>query len=386
MNLTRRQRIAHLIEPSGSVAVQQIAATAFFLGAAFAVSAAYFVLTLPALDAETADLARLVYYSGGWIFIAEFLTRLWLAPHRDTDPTTMAWSSRRRYLASGLGIADLVSALPVVLILGGVASLDSIGGLALVSLCKVARYVTGIELLTKVIRNESRALGSLLLVVLILIVLSAALMYRLEHLAQPDSFSSVPATIWWAVVTIATVGYGDLAPITDAGRALGSFIIILGVATFAMPAGILASGFASEMRRRNFLITWQTVANVPLFADLSAAGISEITRLLRPEAIPANRVVVHQGDSADAMYFIMSGEVKVELSPQPIRLKQGQYFGEIALLKEIQRTATVITLADSQFLVLRKVDFRNLIDSSPRISARIASVAERRLKELEEGH
>lgn len=385
MELTRRQHFAHLIEPGGSLTAPKVVATAIFLGTALAVSAAYSVLTLPELDDITARFAKTIYIFGGLIFVAEFVIRLWLEPHRDTDPTTMSWSGRRRYLFSGLGIADLLSALPVLLILGGVTSFDTIGGLALISLCKFARYVRGIDLLIQVIRNESRSLISLLVIVLILIVLSAALMYRFEHIAQPDNFSSMPATIWWAVVTIATVGYGDMSPVTDAGRTLGSIIIILGVATFAMPAGILASGFASEMRRRNFLVTWQTVANVPLFADLSAAGISEITRLLKPEAIPANRVVVHQGDSADAMYFIMSGEVKVEVTPQPIRLHSGQYFGEIALLKDIQRTATVVTLADSQFLVLRKVDFRILIDSNPRIADRIANVAERRLKELEEG-
>ena len=156
-----------------------------------------------------------------------------------------------------------------------------------------------------------------------------------------------------------------------------------------MPAGILASGFASEMRRRNFLVTWKTVADVPLFSDLNAGEIAEITRLLHPHGVPAHHVVVHHSDASDAMYFIMSGEVEVEveieITPTPVRLKEGQYFGEIALLKDIERTATVITNKDCQLLPLPATDFRNLMKRPPNISEKITRQAEGRLQELEIG-
>jgi voltage-gated potassium channel len=130
-----------------------------------------------------------------------------------------------------------------------------IGELALLSLCKSGRYVASLGLLAQVVRNEACSLVSVLLLLLILVVL-ASIMYRFEHEAQPESFSSIPSCIWWAVVTVATVGYGDMAPVTELGRVLSGLIMILGVTTFAMPVGILASGFADEMRRRNFLVTW----------------------------------------------------------------------------------------------------------------------------------
>lgn len=385
MDLTRAQRLAHILEPDRSMTSSQLAVATLLLGSALAIATVYSIRTLPGLDGSSGQLLHKIYIVAGLVFVFELGLRFWLQPQREAAPTARAWSSRGRYLLSGLGIVDVLSALPVLLILGGLSSYETIGALALVSLCKAARYIAGIDLLIQVVRNEAQALISVLTIVLILVFLSAALMYRFEQAAQPEVFNSLPSTLWWAVVTIATVGYGDMTPVTGPGRLLGGIIIILGVATFAMPAGILASGFASEMRRRSFLVTWQTVANVPLFADLSSTGISEITRLLKPESIPARRVVVRHGDPADAMYFIMSGEVEVEMTPQPIRLKKGKYFGEIALLKDIQRTATVITLTDCQFLVLTAVDFRELIDSNPRIKSRVANIAERRLEELEKG-
>lgn len=364
----------------------QMAVAGVFLTAAVGASAAFAAITVPDLSASGSKMAYQIYIAGGIVFAAEFLIRLWLAPQQEIDPLARAWPFRRRYLLSGLGFVDLLSAIPALLILFGIASYQDVGELALISLCKSARYVAGLGLLTQVVRNEARSLISVLLLLMILVILASGLMFRFEHTAQPEIFSSVPTTIWWSVVTVATVGYGDMTPVTEIGRIFGGLIMILGVATFAMPAGILASGFASEMRRRKFLVTWQTVADVPLFSDLNAAEIAEITRLLRPQIVPAHRVVVHHGDTGDAMYFIMSGEVEVEITPKPVRLKQGQYFGEIALLKDIERTATVITMTDCQLLAIPATDFRNMLSRHPKIEAKITRQAEGRLRNSETGH
>ncbi|MBT5495626.1 MAG: cyclic nucleotide-binding domain-containing protein [Alphaproteobacteria bacterium] len=385
MELTRRQRLAYLLDSSSSMSPSQMGMATVFLGAAVVAATAFATITVPSLSPRTIDAANGVYWVCGTVFLAEYLLRIWLAPQQELRPVN-AWVYRRRYLTSGLGIVDLLSALPIFLIFTGAMSHSEIGELTLLSLCKSARYVASLGLLTQVVRNEARSLISVLLLLMILVVLASGLMYRFEHEAQPESFSSIPTTIWWAVVTVATVGYGDMTPTTELGRVFGGLIMILGVATFAMPAGILASGFASEMRRRNFLVTWQTVADVPLFSDLNAGEIAEITRLLRPHGVPAHRVVVHHGDAGDAMYFIMSGEVEVEITPTPVRLKEGQYFGEIALLKDIERTATVITNKDCQLLSLPATDFRNLMKHHPNISEKITRQADGRLQELEIGH
>ena len=159
--------------------------------------------------------------------------------------------------------------------------------------------------------------------------------------------------------------------------------MVIGIAVFAVPAGILATGFASEIRKRDFVVTWQTVANVPLFAGLDAARIAEIARLLKRQVVPAQFAVVRRGDPADAMFFIMGGEVQVDISPRPVRLGRGQYFGEIALIRDTVRTATVTTLAECQLLSLDVADFRRLLENNPSLNAAITRTAEARLGELQ---
>src|SRR5262249_54792550 len=179
--------------------------------------------------------------------------------------------------------------------------------LRLLRVLKLARYTPAFALFAAVIRNESRPLLATFLVVAVLIVLESAVMYVLERDAQPKVFASIPHAMWWAIVTIATVGYGDIFPITPAGKLVGGGVV--GIALFAVPAGILATGFASEIRKRDFVVTWQTVAHVPLFGGLDASRIAEIARLLKSQVVPAQFVVVRRGDPADAMFFIMTGEV-----------------------------------------------------------------------------
>src|SRR6185295_902088 len=130
----------------------------------------------------------------------------------------------------------------------------------------------------------------------------------------------------WGIVTIASVGYGDMTPVTPLGRIFGGMVILLGIAVFAVPAGILATGFAAELRRRDFVVTWQTVAKVPLFATLGASAIAEIAQLLEPRLVAAQSVLVRRGETAHAMYFVMEGEVEVDLQPHAVRLGKGQFF------------------------------------------------------------
>jgi len=192
-------------------------------------------------------------------------------------------------------------------------------------------------------------------------------------------FSSVHHTLWWAIVTIASVGYGDMIPLTPIARLLSGFLMLLGIAVFAVPAGILATGFAKELRKRDFLVTWKAVSRLPLFSGLDANAIGDISRLLTSQILPPDTVIVRKGDAAQAMFFILEGDVEVEINPKPVRLTAGQYFGEIALLKDVERTATVISITEVQLLVLGVKDFRRLIEENPQIRENITRVAESRL-------
>jgi voltage-gated potassium channel len=201
----------------------------------------------------------------------------------------------------------------------------------------------------------------------------------LERETQPKVFASIPHSMWWAIVTIATVGYGDMYPVTPLGKLVAGLVMVLGIAVVAVPAGILATGFAAEMRKREFVVNWQTVANLPLFSGLDATRIAEIVRLLKPQVVPAQFAVVRRDEPADAMFFIMSGQVEVDVHPHPVRLHRGQYFGEIALLRDIVRTATVTAVTECQLLALDVADFRRLLETNPGLKASITRLAEQRI-------
>jgi voltage-gated potassium channel len=335
--------------------------------------------TMPGLSPTALGWMGLVSIVTFVIFTIEYLGRLISATGRDPAAAEAPLLSAWHYFRSPLGIVDALVVLPQLGHAVGLLGPEWARLGAVLAVVKIARYARAIPLVTTVFRNEGRPLLAALTVMLVLLVLAASVMYTLEHDAQPRLFSSIPASLWWAIVTIATVGYGDMAPITVGGRIFAGVTMLIGIAMFAVPAGILATGFASEIRRRDFVVTWNTVAKVPLFAGLDAAGIASIARLLKPQIAPAHYVIVRRAEPATAMFFIMAGEVEVDVQPHPVRLRTGQFFGEIALLRDTQRTATVTALTEVQLLALEASDFRNLIEQYPDLGERIAKVAEGRL-------
>jgi len=138
----------------------------------------------------------------------------------------------------------------------------------------------------------------------------ATLMYLAEGKAQPDKFGTIPDAMWWAIVTLGTIGYGDVVPVTPFGRILATGTIFLGLIMVALPVGIVAQAFASDIHRREFIVTWGMVARVPLFAGLDANQIAEIMRLLRSQRIEAGTIIARRGEPAQSMYFVAAVEVR----------------------------------------------------------------------------
>jgi voltage-gated potassium channel len=336
--------------------------------------------TLPDLDPLHRQFLRTCGRLTWLLFSIEYLCRIWIAPEGDPQGSKMPWSVRRRYLVSFIGVIDLLVILPQWLGLVFPVDADIVNLGLLLSLLKAGRYAPALPLVAAVFRNEGRSLLAGLMVMMVLLVLVSGVMFTLEHAAQPAIYVSIPHTMWWAIVTMATVGYGDMVPVTPLGKVFGGFTMLLGIAMFAVPAGILATGFATEIRKRDFVVTWHTVAKVPLFASLDAARIAGIAQLLKTQIVPERQVVVRRGEPADSMFFIMSGEVEVDVLPSPVRLGKGQYFGEIALIMETTRTATVATVTECQLLTLDANDFRQLTQRHPDLREAIRRVAETRLQ------
>jgi voltage-gated potassium channel len=376
MRAAPRSRAYDLLAEHGPPTGLRRTTTLIILLAITAAAASGMLDTLPDLGSGARVLVRAAGAGAAVVFVLEYLLRLWIAAEQDSKDRPAA--ARRAYALSFLGIVDLLVALPAALSLAGLVG-GIVGDLAgLLALVKLARYMRGLPLVAAVFYNESRSLMAALTTLLVLLGLVSGVMYVLERDAQPTVFTSIPKTMWWGIVTIASVGYGDMTPVTPLGRIFGGIVIMLGIAVFAVPAGILATGFAAELRKRDFVVTWDAVAKVPIFAGLDARQIADIARLLKPQLAPPRYLIVHRGDAADAMYFILTGEVEVEIA-NPVRLRSGQFFGEIALLRDSERTASVTAVTECHLLRLDVGDFRRLMSQYPKLEAAIRKVAESRM-------
>ncbi|MGE5302027.1 MAG: cyclic nucleotide-gated ion channel [Alphaproteobacteria bacterium] len=282
------------------------------------------------------------------------------------------------YLLSLSGAIDAMAVLPIpIALLVGVPT-ETTWLLASLWLLKLATFVPGLSLFGRVIMLESKALASVVVIFLVVLVLSAVALYVLERADQPEQFGSLPQSLWWAVTTLTTTGYGDAVPETFFGRIIAGGLMICGLGLFGLWTGILATGFSAEHRRREFIQNWDLVARVPFLRNLKPAAIIDLTRMLRRLDVPERTIVVRRGRPGDCMYFIASGEVEVRLEPLPIRLGQGSFFGEIALLERGPRLATVATTVPSTLLVLDVSDFRAFTALHPDLAETVEAEATRR--------
>lgn len=182
------------------------------------------------------------------IFTVEYLLRVWSST--ESSVYGRGWRGRLRYMVTPMAVVDLAAILPFYLSMFVSFDARILRILRLLRVFKLSRHFAVLGVLGTVLRNESKTLISAIFVMIILVVLAAAGIYVVERNDQPEVFGSIPSAMWWATVTLTTVGYGDVVPITVTGRLLGVVITVLGVGMAALPAGIIASGFTTELARR----------------------------------------------------------------------------------------------------------------------------------------
>jgi voltage-gated potassium channel len=302
-------------------------------------------------------------------FVFEWVVRL-----RHAVLVQRGWA----YALSGRGLVDAVGALavPLALVLG--ANPKTAWLLGILWMFKVVPGIPGLRQLRRVLVQESGPLLSVLVIFLMVLFIASVAVYFLERDVQPSTFGSVPAALWWAVATLTTTGYGDVVPITLLGRLVAAVVMICGLGVFGLWTGILATGFAAETRRDNFLKTWESVSKVPFFAALGPAAIADVTHMLRTMDLPARTMIIRKGQTGDCMYFIAAGEVEVDLPGKKVTLGEGAFFGEMALLGNNLRSANITTKRVSRLLVLDLVDFRMLMARHPDLAETIDAEARRR--------
>src|SRR4051794_27899961 len=343
---------------------------------------AMILASVPEFDATFGWLFTSIEVLAVVAFALEYLARLWSVVGHSLRAMTPG-RARLEYAFSSLGIIDLMAFLPsaVALTVGDRHALVLFGMLPFL---KLVRYSPALRSLLAVLHAERRTLLGCLVILAGAVLLFATLLYAIEHDVQPDKFGTIPQAMWWAIVTLGTVGYGDVVPITALGRLVSVFAIVAGLAMIALPVAIISTAFADEVRRRDFVVTWGMLARVPLFSHLGAAEIADIMRLLRAQTIESGEVLVRRGDAASSMYFITAGEVEIELPNQRVRLSDGTFFGEIALLRRTKRSGTVTARRKTRLLALDAQDFHALIERLPALAAHLKQTAAARLADTTE--
>ncbi len=186
------------------------------------------------------------------VFSVEYIIRIMTAHLDPENAGKTRWQSIRSYMFSFAGIVDLVSILPFYLTFTKIdlRVLRMIRLMRFLRVFKITRYNNSMKLVVDVIRDKSSEIGVIMGLIIIIMIISSFIMFYAEHDAQPEQFPNVLGCLWWAVVTMTTIGYGDVYPITLVGKIVGSTMALLGIGLVAMPTGIISAGFLEKVNER----------------------------------------------------------------------------------------------------------------------------------------
>lgn len=340
--------------------------------------------SVPRLANAYGRLFNAIEYAALAVFSIEYLARVWTASEHPPWRRLGAIQSRLHFVASPSGLVDLAAILPFWLSIIFATDLKAFLVLRLIRFFKLTRYSPAMRSLLEALYAERRALLGCFVILCGATLIAAALMHLAEGKIQPNKFGTIPDAMWWAIVTLGTVGYGDAVPVTTAGRLVAGLTIFVGLLMMALPVGIVATAFANEVHRRDFSVTWGLVARIPLFSELSAAQIADVMKTLRSQKVDKGTAITRRGEPAHSMYLIVDGAVEIKLRHKHVHLGAGDFFGEVAALRQSRRSATAVALQTTRLLVLDAADLHSLMDREPQIATRVWDAARAKLgKDLE---
>ena len=340
--------------------------------------AAFVAETVPSLDAAYHGYFLAFELFSVAVFTIEYLLRLWTAVEVPFLKRLTPAKARLKLATRPSLVIDLLAILPFYLSMFFSLDLRVLRTLRLLRFLKLSRYSPAMHSLIRVLANERRALVGAGLLLFAAVLFASTGIYYLESAAQPDKFGSVPDSAWWAIATLTTVGYGDVTPITPAGRLFGAVVMITGLCILALPVAIIASGFAQEVSRRDFVVTWSLMSRIPIFTQLEARDVGHLMPLLQAHNYPPNFEVIGEGAAGDAMYFIASGHVRARAAAgDEQHYKTGDVLGAQTLFNHDVHDKALVTASRCRLLKLRREDFHLLEMTHPNVSSNIRAAVVR---------
>jgi voltage-gated potassium channel len=239
-----RKSLYRLLEPADDHDAASRAVDIFLLTNIVVSIASYIVGTIDALTSQYGVVFAVVDHTTVVIFSLEYVLRLWTIPENPRFASPI-WG-RLRYMGTGMAVVDLIAILPYFLEFVDMRVARLLRVLRLMRVFKASRYMKSMLLIQSVIVERRHELATSIVFMLFLLILSSSVMYEVENAIQPEKFSSVPATMWWSVASLTTMGYGDIYPISTVGKFLAGVVAVLGIGIFAIPTGIIAAGLSKS--------------------------------------------------------------------------------------------------------------------------------------------
>jgi len=251
-------------------------------------------------------------------------------------------------------------------------------------LLKLARYSQALQALLSVLAAERSALFASLLLLLATVCFCGELMHLAEGAIQPRVLGTMPNAMYWAITTLATVGYGDITPVTPLGKLIAGMTMVMGVATFALPVGIIANGFISGLSRRRFGITWTMLRRQPLFQGFDVQAFSAVLEVLTAAVVREHSHVVVAGRTADTFYLIVSGRACLERE-RGKEIGPGELIGVEAYDPDADYDETVTAETELRVIALAGDELRRLCRKVPVLKERIEAALATRCGDVPAG-
>jgi voltage-gated potassium channel len=308
-----------------------------------------------------------------YAFGLEYFVRLWSAPEDPRIGTDSGFRGRLRFALRPMMIVDFLSFAPYFLFaaLGGAIDLRALRVLRLLRLLKIARYSQAMPALIGVLYAERRALFGAFILLIFTVCVTGEVMHLIEGTAQPKSFGTLPGSMYWAITTLATVGYGDETPITWMGKLWAGITMVTGLVLFALPVGIIATGFVNGLHKREFSITWSMVKRQPLFDGLDVEALRHILDAMGASVVQDHTRVTVAGQSANMFYLVISGRARVEDENGSWDVEPGDIIGEETVEDRANYTHTVWARTEMRMMNLLGEDLRRFARKYPLLGQRI---------------
>jgi len=337
--------------------------------------------TIPSYSARYHDLFASFEKISVAAYTVEYLLRIWSSIEDPRIAARGPIKGRISFSLRPLMIIDFLAFAPSYLSFVLPIDLRVLRIFRLFRLVKLARYSQALPALLGVLYAERSALFASSVLLLSTVFIAGAVMHVVEGTINPSSFGTLPDGMYWAITTLTTVGYGDVTPHTPVGKFVAGITMVIGLALFALPVGIIANGFVNGLNRRRFAVTWSILKQQPLFQGFGVEALSDILDCVAADIVREQGHLAIAGEPAHALFLVVQGIATEEMEDDIHELGPGDLIGAQALRYQGVYARTVTAREDVRVLSIGHDDLRRLARKNPLLRERIEDIIEREAHE-----